>query len=255
MESLKVALLRHTEEPERAVAAAAKLCYSESGAMELEEGLDEAETQKFLSILIKMGHLSPIEHASFTFAVEGVSRALTHQLVRHRLASYSQQSQRYVAEDSFGFVVPPSVQKNPEAMEAFSSLMESVQASYSQIRSLIAKDFEQGLESEGYSPPKAKAAAEKLANEDARFVLPNACETKIVITMNARELLHFFEQRCCERAQWEIRELAAQMLALAKAAAPILFQGAGPRCMKGKCPEGPMSCGRQEEVARKFQML
>jgi thymidylate synthase (FAD) len=252
---LKVELLRYTPEPEKTVAAAAKLCYSQSGASQLDEGLTETEIEKFLKILMNMGHYSPIEHVTFTFAIEGVSRALSHQLVRHRLASFSQQSQRYVSENNFQYIIPPSVAKSQKANEIFLETMDYINNSYCKIRKLIQEEFTNELKKQGMSEKKAVNAAEKLANEDARFVLPNACETKIVVTMNARELRHFFSQRCCERAQWEIRELAYQMLCLVKPIAPLLFTDAGPNCLHGDCPEGSMTCGKAAQVREKYNNI
>jgi thymidylate synthase (FAD) len=253
--TLNVILLEHTPNPERTIAAAAKLCYSESGASELSEEMSEQEVIRFLEILLKMGHLSPVEHASFSFAIEGVSRALTHQLVRHRLASFSQKSQRYVSETDFEYIVPPSIESNEEALRLYEEMMASIQASYSQIRDLIYVDFNEKLVQEGVSEASARSQAEKMANEDARFVLANATETKIVVTMNARELLHFFGQRCCERAQWEIRELATQMLVLVKKVAPTVFKNGGPPCLNGNCPEGSMSCMKAPLIREKFANL
>ncbi|MBN2405319.1 MAG: FAD-dependent thymidylate synthase, partial [Coriobacteriia bacterium] len=160
------------------------------------------------------------EHASYTFAIDGVSRALTHQLVRHRLASYNQQSQRYVtyAEDP-DFIIPPSVADQPAALETFSAATDALFTAY---RALL----DAGVPA-----------------EDARYLLPNAMETKIVVTMNIRELLHFFELRCCKRAQWEIRELSLHMLDLAEKTAPYIFMDAGAACRRGPCSEGKMTCG------------
>lgn len=252
---LKVELLRHTPDPEKTVAAAAKLCYSHSGASELDQDLTDIEIEKFLTILMNMGHYSPIEHATFTFAIEGVSRVLTHQLVRHRVASFSQQSQRYVSENNFDYIIPPNISQSQKANEIFIETMDNLQSSYCKLRELIQEDTANRLIKEGMGEKKAIAAAEKIANEDARFVLPNACETKIVVSMNARELRHFFNQRCCERAQWEIRELAYQMLKLVKEVAPILFKNAGPRCLSGACPEGSMTCGKIVEVREKYNAM
>ena len=218
---MKVKLMEHTPEPERTVAMAAKLCYSPVGAEQLAEKMSPQQIQNLLAKIVKMGHLSTLEHVSFTFAVEGVSRVLTHQLVRHRIASYSQQSQRYVEEHNFEFIVPPSVDADPVAKEQFVALMEQIRQVYDHLT-------ERGI-------PK----------EDARYCLANATETKIVITMNARALLHFFTLRCCRRAQWEIRRMADLMLIEAKKAAPLLFAKAGPTCVTaGYCGEGELTCGR-----------
>lgn len=237
----KVKLLAYTPDPEKVIAAAAKLCYSSSSASELYDNLDDESAQRFLEMLMSFGHASPIEHASFTFGIEGVSRALTHQLVRHRLASYSQKSQRYVKEDSFDYIIPPDIEDNPEAKELFIETMDSIQESYDQISELLKQRHKEEFIKDGLDEKAAERKAEKLANEDARFVLPNATETMIVMTMNARELLHFFEVRACNRAQWEIREIAKEMLRQAYEVAPTLFKNAGPACLNGPCPEGNMS--------------
>ena len=224
---IKVKLLEHTPHPERVVAMAARLCYSAAGAEELAEKMTHEQVEKLVDKIIQMGHASTMEHVSFTFGIEGVSRVLTHQLVRHRLASYSQQSQRYVAEHDFEYILPPSIAERPEASERFKALMENIQQAYNDL-------VEAGV-------PK----------EDARYVLANATETKIVVTMNARSLMHFFNLRCCNRAQWEIRELAYKMLAEAKAVAPLLFKNAGASCVAtGHCPEGAMTCGKFAEMIK-----
>ena len=225
---LNVELLAHTPDCEKIVASAAKLCYSSSEIKGIMDGLDEEKIKKFLDKLMSMGHESPIEHVSFTFGIEGVSRALPHQLCRHRIASYSQKSQRYVKEGQFEYIVPPTIAENKIDKSIYEDFMKHSQETY---------DY---LISRG------------VPAEDARFVLPNACETKIVCTMNARTLMNFFHHRCCERAQWEIRELATQMLMLVKEVAPTLFKYAGPSCISGKCPEGNMSCGKMVEKKRQF---
>lgn len=218
---MKVKLIRYTPEPERTVAMAARLCYSPSGAEELAESMTETQINKLVRKIIELGHLSTFEHVSFTFAVEGVSRVLTHQLVRHRIASYSQQSQRYVKEHDFEYIIPPSIAANKAAKEQFDKLMETVRHTYAQLVNM------------------------GIHQEDARYCLANATETKIVITMNARTLLHFFQLRCCSRAQWEIRRLAQAMLTEVRKAAPLLFEKAGPLCVTdGVCPEGELTCGR-----------
>ncbi len=234
--SLNVILLRHTPEPEEVVAMAAKLCYSPANVEDLKQKIETKDQAAFVEKLATIGHLSPIEHVSFTFGVEGISRACSHQLVRHRVASYSQQSQRYVREDSFDYVIPPSIKQDAEATKVFEAFMADAQARYT---ALLKRLEERGFKGEA-------------GNQDARYLLPNAAETKIVITMNARELLHFFRVRCCNRAQWEIREMAERMLALVKTAAPTIFGKAGPGCLHAPCPEGTMTCGKIEEVRKKF---
>lgn len=244
--SVKVKLLEYTPNPERVIAAAAKLCYSAVGVDEIMEKMDDEKTYKFLDMLMSYGHESPIEHVSFTFAIEGVSRSLTHQLVRHRLASYSQQSQRYVKLNQFEFITPPDIAEDEKANSIFVDAMQNAQKAYDELTNILkSKYVESGM---------AESAAEKKAIEDARYVFPNACETKIVVTMNARELKHFFEKRCCERAQWEIRHMADQMLWAVREVAPVLFKYAGPSCVWGPCSEGKMSCGKIKEMREKYRV-
>jgi len=254
-EKLKVILVSHTPEPEKIISAAAKLCYSSSGISDLLDDLTEEEINKFLNILMNMGHASPIEHVSFTFGIEGVSRSLTHQLVRHRLANYSQKSQRYVREGQFGYIIPPEIEKDEKAKAIFVQAMEDQQKAYNELAEILMDKHLKEIAGQYKNENKARSAAEKIAIEDARYVLPNACETKIFATMNARELLHFFKQRCCNRAQWEIRELATQMLKLVKDVAPIIFKNAGPNCVNGDCPEGSMTCGDIAIVREKFKNI
>jgi len=223
---MKVVLLHHTPEPERTVAAAARLCYSPVGAADIRETMTVEQINNLLGKIMSSGHHSTMEHVSFTFAVEGVSRVLTHQLVRHRIASYSQQSQRYVKEHDFEYIIPPSIAKNTEARVRFSQLMDEIRQTYDELVGL------------------------GVHHEDARYVLANATETKIVVTMNGRALLNFFALRCCNRAQWEIRALAKEMLRQVQGVAPVLFKHAGPECLTGPCPEGAMTCGRVDEVRR-----
>ena len=237
---LKVILLRFTPNPEETVAMAAKLCYSPSDIEALKDKIEAKDQKAFVEKLVKMGHMSPIEHPSFTFAIEGISRACSHQLVRHRLASYSQQSQRYVSargqDATFDYIVPPSIAQDKEAKKIFENFMVDAQKVYD---ILIEKLNEKNIKGES-------------ANQDARFILPNAAETKIMVTMNARELLHFFRQRCCNRAQWEIRHMAEKMLNLVKETAPTIFHNAGPGCLYSPCPEGEYTCGKINEVRKKY---
>jgi thymidylate synthase (FAD) len=231
---LRVTLLQHTPDPDRSVAIAGRLCYAPVSAAELKEGMSDSEVAALVGILVRSGHLSALEHASFSFAIDGVSRACTHQLVRHRLASYNQQSQRYVhfgGDDSF--VVPPKIAANPAAEQVFLAAMQQARSAYDQLVDL-------GL-SEGRSRESVQ--------EDARFVLPNAAETKIVVTMNARELRHFFSVRCCRRAQWEINALAWQMRAIVRDISPHLFAHSGPPCLYGDCQAGKMTCGQPYSAA------
>ncbi|WP_366923283.1 FAD-dependent thymidylate synthase [Metallumcola ferriviriculae] len=221
---MKVSLLSYTDQPEKKVAAAARLCYSPIGADKLLEDMDDGRTQEFLSKLISMGHLSPLEHISFTFAIEGVSRVLSHQMVRHRIASYSQKSQRYVSEQDFQYIVPPAIKENEQALVLYREQMSVIADAYAELAKIVAK-------------------------EDARYILPSACETKFVATFNARSLLNFFQHRCCRRAQWEIRQLADEMLSQVRQVAPVIFQKAGAACVsQGVCYEGAMSCGRIKNV-------
>ena len=249
---MNVELLQHTPEPEKIIAAAAKLCYSSSGIDGILDGLTPENTEKFLNRLMSMGHESPIEHISFTFGIEGVSRSLLAQFTRHRIASYSVKSQRYVKEGQFEFVTPPEIEKIPEAKAEFLKAMEDDVKSYNALADILYEKHYADMVSGGMDEKKAKNAAEKKAIEDARYVLPNACETKMIVTMNARSLMNFFHHRCCERAQWEIRELACEMLRLVKTVAPTLFAKAGPRCVSGPCPEGTMSCGKMLEKREYF---
>lgn len=253
--SINVKLLQYTGEPEKIVSAAAKLCYSSAGIDEVMEGLDEQKTARFLAMLMDMGHESPIEHVSFTFGVEGVSRSLLAQLTRHRIASYSVKSQRYVREGQFEYVVPPEIEKLPEARDAYIAAMQAAQEAYDKLAALLFDRHFAALTAAGAPEKKARTDAEKRAIEDARFVLPNACETKLIVTMNARSLMNFFHHRCCNRAQWEIRELAEKMLVLVRGVAPTLFRHAGPSCMGGRCPEGKMSCGKMDEMRTKYANL
>lgn len=214
-----VQLIRYTPDPERTVAAAARLCYSPIGATRILEELAPSQAERLLRQVIQSGHHSVLEHASFTFAIAGISRVTSHQLVRHRLASYSQQSQRYVAYDHLEYVTPPAIAADADLQAQYDAAMQTAHALYISLQ-------EAGID-----------------KEDARYVLPNAATTNLVVTMNARELRHFFTLRCCNRAQWEIRALAHAMRRAVRNVAPILFEDAGPACWRGPCPEGTMSCG------------
>lgn len=250
---MKIELIAHTPEPEKLAATAAKLCYSSSGISELRDGLTTEKTESFIDMLVSIGHESVMEHVSFTFGIEGISRACSHQLVRHRIASYSQKSQRYVNENGFEFITPPAVDACPEAKEEFLRAVDSIQNSYEKIAAALTDLHRAEFMAEGMDEKSALSKAKKLANEDARFILPNACETKIVVTMNVRSLFNFFRHRCCNRAQWEIRAVAERMLALCREAAPHIFANAGPSCVAtGRCPEGKMSCGRISDVRKKY---
>ncbi len=252
---MKVQLLTHTPDPEKIIACAAKLCYSASSLDDLSNGITEEGSRKFVDMLSRLGHESPMEHISFTFGIEGVSRALLAQITRHRIASFSVQSQRYVNEKDFTFVTPPQIADDPEASSLFQEAMSHDLDTYRKLTALLKEKRLKTLLDQGVSATEAEKAAEKTAIEDARFVLPNACSTKMILTMNARSLLHFFELRCCNRAQWEIRELAEQMLRLVLPIAPTLFCHAGPSCVRGGCSEGKMTCGKAKTVRTHYQSL
>lgn len=232
---LHVVLLTHTPDPEKTCALAARTCYSALDEQGLQEKVQSADQSKFLKGIVASGHLSVLEHASFTFFAEGVSRALLAQISRHRIASFSVQSQRYVSlEKGFDYIIPPRIKDlGEEAVLEYNAEMEQMHKWYIAWQEKLGEN----------------------ANEDARFVLPNACETHITFTMNARELLHFFSLRCCNRAQWEIRELATEMLRLCKEAAPVIFENSGPGCVSGACPEGARSCGQAKTMREKFSNL
>lgn len=246
---LKVKLIGCTPSPEKLVAAAARFCYSPADTDTIMDGLTEDKIDSFVNMLSDIGHESPIEHASFTFAIEGVSRSLLAQITRHRIASFSVQSQRYVKENHFTYVTPPEIENDAEARAVFIRTMDEIQKSYVALSDILYKKHIASLGGEDIQGNKSKA--QKMAIEDARFVLPNACETKIMMTMNARSLHNFFRLRCCNRAQWEIRELAWQMLELCRREAPVLFKKAGPACLYGPCSEGKMSCGKMDEVRKR----
>ena len=235
---LKVELLRHTPMPEETISLAAKLCYSKASISDLKERISSKDQSAFIEKLMGMGHESVMEHVSFTFGIEGVSRVLLAQLTRHRIASFSVQSQRYVSyENGFGYIIPDSIASlGEEAVRKYHEQMETIQSWYT--------DWQKQLGNQG-----------ERSNEDARFVLPNACETRIVMTMNIRELRHFFSLRMCNRAQWEIRRMAEEMFRLCYETAPALFRDAGPACLRGKCPEGEKSCGQAAAIRANREKL
>lgn len=227
--TMQVKLLEMSQPAIKLIYVACRQCYSEKFAGEVFEdaAISTEKQEAFVKSIVASGHQSPLEHVKFTFAVEGVSRALTHQLVRHRIASFSQQSQRYVKEKEFDYIMPPAIEKNAQAKGEFESLMVKIQQSYTKLLELLGQDKITG----------------EAANQDARFTLPQAAETKIVVTMNCRELLHFFEHRCCTRAQWEIRQLANKMLDICRSRLPAVFSEAGAKCEALKyCPEGEKFC-------------
>lgn len=230
---LHVALIRHTLSPEEIVALGARLCYSRATIDDLTQRVSAKDQSDFVQKIMGMGHDSVLEHASFTFGVEGVSRVLLAQLTRHRLASFSVQSQRYVSyEQGFGYIVPPKIAAlGQDAADEYARQMDQMHQWYCQWQERLG-------------------AAGESSNEDARFVLPGACETRLMMTMNVRELRHFFSLRMCSRAQWEIRALATEMHRLCMEVAPALFADAGPGCLRGACPEGAKSCGRAAEIRK-----
>ena len=235
---MKVVLVRHTLNPEEVVALGARLCYSKARVDNLLERVEAKDQTDFVHKIMSMGHDSVLEHASFTFGIEGVSRTLLAQITRHRLASFSVQSQRYVSyEQGFGYIVPPRIEAlGEEAVAEFERQMDQMHRWYTQWQEKLGTG-------EG-------------GNEDARFVLPGACETRMMVTMNVRELRHFFSLRMCSRAQWEIRALANEMHRLCMEIAPALFENAGPGCLRGACPEGEKTCGKMLQIrqARKSWM-
>lgn len=227
---MKVALIRHTLSPEEVVALGARLCYSKARVDDLLQRVSAADQTAFVEKIMGMGHDSVLEHASFTFGIEGVSRVLLAQITRHRLASFSVQSQRYVSyEKGFGYIVPPKIAAlGEEAVAEFEQQMDTMH--------------------EWYTRWQQRLGTGEGGNEDARFVLPGACETRMMVTMNVRELRHFLSLRMCSRAQWEIRALATEMHRLCMEVAPALFADAGPGCLRGACPEGEKSCGKLRQM-------
>ncbi len=232
---LHVELLAYTPDPEKLISTASRTCYSAKDLDALREMAEKRDNGPYIRGVLGSGHTSVIEHASFTFGIEGVSRTLLAQITRHRLASFSVQSQRYVSQEGqalFDYCLPPRIRAlGPEAVERFREQMQTIQDWYDEWSHLLGEN----------------------SAEDARFVLPGAAATRIVMTMNARELLHFFSLRCCNRAQWEICELANRMLDLVYPLAPTIFENAGPSCLRGPCPEGKRSCGRAAEVRQRHE--
>ena len=275
--TLKVKLISHTMNPELVVATAGKLCYSPSNIDDLMEKQTPESIEKFVNMITSIGHGSVLEHTSFTFGIEGVSRSLTHQLVRHRIASYSQQSQRYVKETQFEYVIPQDIKNNPILAQSYKNHMEDSQRLYDDIvdkliydyvndeknygqyldiqlkKCKIDKDeFESWKESNKSntkyneslkdSYKKIYSTLEKKAIENARYIFPNACETKIICTMNLRSLINFCHHRCCRRAQEEINKLAWTMVEEIEKVSPLLAKSLGASCQFGPCPEGSMCC-------------
>ncbi len=250
----KVTLMSHTPDPLKIIACAAKLCYSASSIDEIMNNINDERAIGLVEMLSQIGHESPIEHISFTFGIEGISRATLAQITRHRIASYSVQSQRYVEEGNFQFVIPPEIEQIDKAKQEFLLAMQEAQKHYESLTNLLFEKHYEELIKNGSDKKTAKTGAHKKAIEDARFVLPNACDTKLILTMNARSLQNFFSHRLCNRAQWEIRGLAEQMLKLVNNISPILFINSRPPCVMGKCSEGKLSCGKILEVREKYKI-
>jgi len=218
---MKVQIINYSKNIEMMVAQAARLCYSSKSIQEIAESLDKNKQEKLIKKIMKLGHYSVLEHVYFTFGIENISRTCSHQLVRHRIASFSQKSQRYVKlGKEKQYVIPYSIQNNANLLNKFEEIAAK---SYDLYQEMLEKN---------------------IPAEDARYILPQAIGTSIIFTANARELIHFFRLRCCNRAQWEIRELAISMLGMVKKEAPLIFKDAGPPCLIGPCPEGEMSCGK-----------
>ena len=234
---LNVTLIAHTPEPEKVIAMASRTCYSALDLEGLDKKTDTTDNAAYIRRVLASGHTSIAEHASFTFGLEGVSRTLLAQITRHRVASFSVQSQRYVSvagAEVFDYVLPPRIRAlGPDAEEKFAQQMKTMQRWYDEWSEALGQD----------------------SAEDARFVLPGAAATRIVMTMSARELLHFFSLRMCNRAQWEVREAAWRMYELVYPLAPSVFENAGPGCARGACPEGKRTCGKAAEVREKIQGL
>lgn len=230
---MEITLLSHTKDPQRVIFAAAKQCYSKKDAAVIYQTAQKESPEavaKFIQELMARGHLSTVEHVTFTFAISGVSRVCTHQLVRHRVASFSQQSQRYVDMETFECVIPPLIEKDKELRKKFDEIVAHVRKTYEEMKAIVVSK---------------KNLDKEAVNQDLRFILPQAVMTKIVVTMNCRELLHFFSERLCTRAQWEIRAVADHMLKLCKEALPEVFAKAGAKCVHYSfCPEGEKGCGR-----------
>lgn len=252
---MKVVLLSHTPDPEQTIAAAARLCYANADIEDLRQSISKEQAEDYVQMLDGYGHESPVEHVTFTFGIEGVSRSLLAQITRHRIASFSVQSQRYVKQDNFVYVTPPAIAEDPELSEVYQEAMTDALDKYNRLADALEAKYVPEYLAQGLSEKAAHHKAEKRAIEDARYVLPNACETKLIMTMDVRSLRNFFRLRCCNRAQWEIREVATEMLKICYDVAPSLFRTAGPGCCAGGCTEGKMSCGRAAEMREKFEVI
>jgi len=272
-------LLNHTPEPEKLIASAAKLCYSNSNIQELYNNQTPDKVEKFINKLLTLHHESPLEHISFTFGIEGVSRSLTHQLVRHRIASYSQKSQRYINEKQFNYIIPQQIQDNYFTKHIYNDLMEHIQEQYNNMFNILMFEKIKNTENikqwskynELFNDKKINVLSvidnfkkdniklyshyEKSIIEDVRYILPNATETKIIVTMNFRTLINFCKERTCNRAQWEIRQMALEMIKLIKPICPTLYKLLCPMCVSDVCKEGYMSCGKGNEMKELFNNL
>ena len=222
---MKVELTRITEDPILAIEEAASTCYNSEATGD----------GKIMNHCIKSGHTSVTEFCDFTFHIEGVSRALSHQLVRHRMASYAQRSQRYCSEDGFEYVKPKTVKTDSPAEVIYDKAMDYLANTYKLLQEL------------------------GIPNEDARMVLPNACETQIEVKMNLRALMNFMNERLCSCAQWEIRELAMKMRNVIIEKVPELAKYLVPKCEKfgkefGFCNESKSrTCGRHPRLEEIFE--
>jgi thymidylate synthase (FAD) len=231
----KVQLVTFTPNPDTVASIAARMCYSSGGIDSL---LEHDNITAVLPKVLASGHLSVLRHVMFTFAVEGISRACSHQLVRHSVGvGISQQSQRYVKSDSPTYIVPPTIENfGSKGLSRFFDT--SIRHSWEQYKEVMAAG---------------------IPAEDARFLLPNAAETKMLISFTGEALLHLFEKRDCIRSQWEIKSIVNLMMPLVKSVAPIMFDKAGALCKTaGYCPEGGMSCGRaptMEILVESYQVL
>lgn len=225
MSKPSVQIVAYSPNPERLVAAAARSCWSNRPFQEIYTSLRERDIDKLLKKVILRGHHSVLEHADFTFALSGISRVLTHQLVRHRIASYSQLSQQRVDQSEVQYIIPPAIRRDPELTRRYQSWVNEA-------RSFYALLVEQGV-------PQGSA----------RYVLPSACETRVVVSMNARSLFNLIAQRDCASEEWEFRTLAHRMHAELLKVAPRIFRFAGPRCRtETDCLEGELvdECGLPE---------
>lgn len=273
---LNVTILAHTPEFEQNIVRGARLCYSSANIEELKDKVTPEDAEKFLNMILEIGHGSILEHSSITFGIEGISRSLSHQLVRHRIGcSFSQKSQRYVNETDFNFIVPNPIKNNPKAYEAFLKYMKTDQDAYEELYYIllngliddfykeknenqnpkIYKDLDQKFEVFKSEHKNEYNKFSKIAAENARAVLPNACETKIQVTMNVRALFNFFKERLCDRAQEEIREMAFEMWKACMEISPTIFKYAVPTCVNGKCKEGKMSCGKMLQYKQKYKEI